>query len=282
MTVKYTKSILILSITTALIFIYSCSSDTPSMPPTPVIDGWFDSDGHPVVIFTVTISPEGESGTLDDKMVQWGRVAITDGSDTAVMTSGLAEGLFPPHRYYTTSIIGEPGKTYTIIADYRTMHATATAFMPHPTPIDSISMRPVEGNDTLRSLDLHFTAPEDVPAYYYVTVSNADNDSRALPAMLGNTAALIAGEHIQIPIFMPKDRINTEHYEAQPVVGDRLTINLNRVEKPVYDFWRDFDNMIMFGNSQFISSTASLSSNINGGFGIWSPQGSSSIRVAVK
>ncbi len=266
----------------AAIVICGCANDTPSMPPTPVIDGWFDSDGHPVVIFTVTISPESESGTLDDKMIQWGRVAITDGADTTVMTSGLDNSLFPPHRYYTTDIIGQPGKTYTLIADYRSMHATATAFMPMPTPIDSIAAKAVEENDTLRSLTLHFTAPEDVPAYYYVTVKREGDGGRALPAMLGNVEATVAGEHIQIPIFMPKDRINSEHYEAQPAVGDKLIINLNRVEYSVYSFWRDFDNMTMFGNSQFISSNASLSSNITGGLGIWSPQGVSSIKIEVK
>lgn len=269
-------------LTTVISLFHGCSSDTPSMPVSPVIEGWFDSDGHPVVMFTTTVSPDNKSGTFDDKMIQWGRVAISDGTVETVLTGGVSDDFFPPHRYYTTEIKGTPGKTYTLTADYRDMHVTSTATMPFPTSIDSITIAPIESNDTLRAVTLHLTAPTDVPAYYYLTVSRYGDNTRALPSMLGNAVATIAGEHIEIPVMLPKNRLDINQYIAQPAVGDRLIINLNRVEEPIYDFWRDFDNMIMFGNSQFVSNDNSLRSNIVGGFGVWSPQGTSTARVEIK
>lgn len=272
----------LLGISLLTLLLAGCEGYRPSQPGMeyPVIEGWIDSDGHPVVMFTTTITP-GSDSELEDRMVQWGRVRVTDGHDTVTLVSGISHDYFPPHRYYTIDMTGEPGRTYTVMAEYRSMRATATAVMPAPTPIDSITAAPVEGSDTLRALALHFTAPEDSPAWYYVTVKEPGT-GRALPAMLGTVETDEPGAHVTMPVFMPRNRLSTDTYVANPAVGEELTVSLHRVSREVYTFWRGFDDMVMFGNSQFISSADALVSNVSGGYGIWSVRGTSTLNIKVE
>ena len=96
-----------------------CDDDgTDGIPVLPVIEGWIDSDGYPVVMFTASVTSDEAAASLIDKMIVWGKVTISDGSRTVVMTGSLADGYFPPYRYYTFDMKGEPGRTYTVVADY--------------------------------------------------------------------------------------------------------------------------------------------------------------------
>lgn len=249
--------------------------------PSGVIDGWFCSNGYPVVIFTESIIPE-QNGSLRDKLIQWGKVTISDGDREIVMTGGANSMMFPPYRYYTYEMKGVPGTTYTITAEYKNLKVRSRCTMPFPTPIDSIVIKPIEGNDTLNTGVLYYTAPDDCPAYYYLTMSDGNIKSRPYPTLMGSSMAEEPGKSMSIPVFMPKIRIDSVDYIPQLRKGMEASIHLNRVSKEVYDFWMAYDNMLTFGNNQFISSTESLPSNIEGGLGIWSVQGTSSRRFRVE
>lgn len=74
-----------------LLMLAAC--DTPadySLDPQPVIEGWIDSDGYPNVIFTVAYSPEETDVSVADKLIRWGKVTVSDGSDTVVLTGGMS------------------------------------------------------------------------------------------------------------------------------------------------------------------------------------------------
>ncbi len=129
------NAIKLIFITLALFpLIAGCAvEESPEVPVVPVIEGWIDSDGYPVVMFTASIIPDEAGVPLADKMLRWAKVTISDGENTVVMTGGPSDKYFPPFRYYTFDIKGKPGATYRIVADYKDLHAEAICTMPQPT-----------------------------------------------------------------------------------------------------------------------------------------------------
>lgn len=274
----------------ALIYLFSfllltaggCAEDLPPSRPEAVLEGWIDSDGFPVVLFTSSVAPSSDGGTLADVMIRWGKVTISDGENTVIMTGGPSDRYMPPFRYYTFDMRGIPGHTYTITAEYNDLHATATCTMPSPTPIDRLEIKPVEGSDSLRAATIHFTAPEDCPAYYCVRVRDLSKPSRPMPAMMGIAKAAEPGAMMQLPVFHSKTHLSDDPFVPQLKQGERLRVELCRITKDVYEFWRIYDDAVMFGGSQFVGGHESLPSNVEGGLGVWSAQGTSSVDIEVE
>ncbi|MDE5660868.1 MAG: DUF4249 domain-containing protein [Muribaculaceae bacterium] len=267
----------------AVMVLAGCSGDEPDMrADVPVIEAWIDSGGHPAVMFTSAITPDPEGGDLMDKMIRWGKVTISDGEREVIMTGARSTDHIPPYRYFTAEMLGEPHKTYRITADYKSMHAESVCYMYEPTPIDDITFTADSDNDTLRSTTLHFTAPADVPAYYYLTIRNSESTAGSLPALMGCKEATVAGEHVTIPVFNSKQNYKGEHFVAQLRVGQSAVVSLHRVPKEVYEFWRAYDDAVMFSENMLLGSNASLPTNIRGGLGVFSARATSSKFITVK
>lgn len=264
---------------TALLFLVasalsSCIREPALLGVMPVIDGWIDSEGYPVVVFTASLQPGENDQKVADKVIVWGKVTVSDGTDTVILTGGPDSDYFPPYKYYSFRMRGTPGKTYRLTAEYEDFYAEATCTMPFPTPIDSVSLRPIEGEDSLRSALLHFTSPSDVPAYYYVTMRERGKGSRAWPTLMGAVKATEPGKAMSVPVFHPKNQLDTAEYVPQLKVTEELEINLCRVTEDVYEFWDAYNNAVLFGGSTFIvKDNGDLGGNVNGGFGVWSVQG---------
>lgn len=269
--------------TLCLGFAGACSESEPESPVRPVIEGWIDSDGYPIVQFTASFVPGHDEQSLADKVLQFGKVTISDGDTCVTLVGGPLSSYFPPYRYYTYAMTGQPGKTYEIVAEYDGLRARAVCTMPEPTPIDKILFEPIEGSDSLRAASLVFTAPDQCPAYYGVTIRKAERGQRPYPAMMGTVVATRPGERMEVPVFNPKNMLleSGTDFVPQLKIGQEIVVSLCRFTPEVYDFWKGFDEITMFGGSQFVS-TSSLTGNIEGGYGIWSAQGTSSHYVVVK
>ena len=248
-----------------------------------VIEAWIDSDDFPVAILTEAFNPE-TSSNVSDLMVRWGRVVISDGEDSVVLTGSVSKEFFPPFRYFNYRMEGKPGRTYTVTADYQGMHLEATSTMLRPTPIDSVIIKPIEGEDSIRNATLYFTAPSDCPAYYYLKVKRNIDHVVTQPGlgMFSTTEVLEPGKKVSIPVFNPKNSVDSIVYISNLIVGENIEVSLCRVEKDVYEFWRDYDNYTMFGVSQFVSGQGSVKGNVSGGFGIFSVQAVSRVNIDVE
>ncbi|MDE5552082.1 MAG: DUF4249 domain-containing protein, partial [Muribaculaceae bacterium] len=245
----------------------SCDrDDISSSPPQLVMEAMIDSDGFPIVFLTASVTPDVE-GSIRDKVITSAKVTISDGIREVVMTASAKRDYLPPFRYYTFEMRGEPGRTYTVTATYSGQTITARAEMPRPTAIDSVVVRPTDV-DSLRSATLYFTAPQDTPAYYYLTMSNPRQyGGQRLPCMLGSIRTVTPGETISLPVLKPRLRMDSTKYISHLLVGETVDVELNRVTRDVYEFWRAFDNMVDFSASPFITTDESLPGNVEGGLG---------------
>ncbi len=275
-------SVQLLMIVLTGIFISGCNSDDEIFSTDrPVIDGWISSDSNPVVIFTSSFSGKDDN-ILSDKIIKYGKVTISDGEKEIILTAGAAKNYFPPFRYYNYEMKGIPGKTYKVTAEYKGMKAEADGYMFPATPIDSIEIKKIGSNDSLRAVTLYFTSPEDVPAYYYVTLQEGKRNSRPLPAMLGTIKVDNKKDKVSIPIFRPHTKVDSLMYVAYLREGESWIINLNRVDEKTYRFWRDYDNSVSLGNSPFLSNQNHIEGNVKGGYGIFSVQGTASLPLKIK
>ena len=235
-----------------------------------VVEGVISTGGYPVVTLSRSITPSGGGGALEDALVRWGKVTISDGDTTVILTGGPDSSQLPPYSYYSYGIRGEAGRTYVMEAEYGENRVRSISRMMSPTPVDSINVSRIEGNDTLRRAVLWFTAPDDCPAYYVVRLRKSRSKMHLMPCLFGTVAATQPGVAASVPVFMPKMKFAEGHYDSDLHVGDTLEIALSRVERDVYDFWRAYSNVVVSSSgADFLGAPPNLPGNITGGYGIW-------------
>lgn len=280
---QYKIPLSVLSIAVLLTAITSCRTDMPTIASKAVIEGYLDSDGYPEVFFTASLSPDEKGAKISDKIIRWGVVKIYDDDKEYILTGGPLRNNIPPYHYYSVDFRGIPGHEYRVTAEYEDMYAEAVCRMPQPTAIDNISFRPVEGIDSLRSCTLQFIAPEDCPAYYVVRITDYDKDAATSVATMSATVAENPGEVVNIPLQLKRNNTSSEGIKSPLfVVGQHLEMHLCRVSREVYEFWKSYDEYLMFSGSAFLKSSKDLEGNVAGGYGVWSAQGVCSQIITVE
>lgn len=81
----------------------------PSSAPQLVIEGWIENGMNPVVMITTTVPVNSEVKDVEqlkDYIVTWGKVTISDGQDTVIMTGKADKRYFPPYIYTTSRMKG--------------------------------------------------------------------------------------------------------------------------------------------------------------------------------
>ena len=103
-----------------------------------VVEGWIENEGYPVVILSRSV-PISEDYTpmdeLDQYLLRWAKVTVSDGQNSVVLTRKYDSGYFPPYIYTTGRLKGRAGKSYTLTVEYRDYYATATTTIPPLTPV---------------------------------------------------------------------------------------------------------------------------------------------------
>lgn len=261
-------------------------TDAPS-PALMVVEGYLDSGGYPRVHITTSVIPTKHEQPITDSFIRWGKVTVSDGDTTIILTGAPDYNEFPPFVYRTYEMWGQPGKRYTITAEYKNLSVSSTATMLSPTPIDSIEFAPIAHSDSLCATFLHFTTAADVPAYYVIQTRSITHGTAFRPSMLGAFVAQSPQTHFRMQVYRAEsdiDELYTEHPEGLTscfIEGEQIAVKLCRVPKEIYDFWNAFNNNALFGDNRFVSGYTRLPSNVAGGYGVWSVQASSTIAATV-
>lgn len=249
----------------------SCTDEPPAAEPRLVVEGWIDSDGYPVVILTSTAIPSQDGGDLMDNMIRWGKVSISDGTETVILTGGPDNQYFPPYTYRTYRMQGRVGKTYTIEAEYADMKCHASSTLLPPPAIDSITLHPIEDNPPFYAATLYMTSTGE--GCYRIFTRVLNSETRHYPALMGTFRTGAAGERVSIPVFRGKHATDTVKFAPQFLPGEVVDVMVCHIDPAAYDFWTDYDNTVTFGGGMFSGTPDGLRSNITGGYGLWSARG---------
>lgn len=266
-------------------FLWSCNGDIePPASQQIVVEGWIEEGGHPVVILSFTIPLDEEYTSLDSidqYLIRWGRVSVSDGENTVVLSGKYDKGYFPPYIYTSTSITGQAGKTYTLRADYKNYHATAQTTIPKSVPIDRVYSVPVGNSDTLRTVHAVFR-PEGGEQYFKLFTRSEMNDQQYLSSSLGILDATTLSNPADVPVYRGMKVTNQEHYDSHYVVGDTVIVKLCTLDRQSYDYWKDWGDAEEFSANPLFNVMRNPRSNIQGGVGYWCGYGKSQKVIIVK
>lgn len=264
--------------------VWSCVRDEEE-PPSPelVIEGWIEDGGYPVVYIGECRPPEeSDEISLKDYVVRWGKVSISDGTRTIVLTGSYTSEKYRPYRYDSYDMKGEAGKTYYLEAEYRGRTVTAKTTIPVPVAIDSL--RAVQsGNDTLYHVKAYFRDAPQTDDYYVLFSRRRHKDPGFLLSFMGVVSDEVTSEYVAADVYRGSsilsamDKESTIYFSS----GDTVQVKLCHTDRDSYLFWNSFSNLQNLSSNMFFPYTDNPESNVVGGKGYWCGYGSRTLTIVI-
>ena len=239
-----------------------------------VVEGWIDAGGYPVVMLSQILPVTGHVVTdedIRDCIIAMGKVTISDGEKSIVLTGKKSDKYFPPYIYTTSKMRGEEGKTYYLTAEYKDFYATAQTTIPPKAKIEKIITKKENGSYSISAVIND--NPEEKNYYkFFVQLVGRDN------CYLSSNFAIIDDKNYTFPCTVPIDlgRSSFNSKETNKHImseKDILMIKVAQIDNAMYNFWDDYKNIIELGINPFFRYSNSIRSNISGGSGYWAGYG---------
>jgi hypothetical protein len=281
------KSACCVIILLATIIICACSDDyiAESNGEELIVEGWIKEGESPVVMLTTSIEVDMNAHSIDDlynHIGSWGRVVVSDGEKSVVLTGQYDFDYYPPYIYTTTDIKGETGKVYTLDVVYNKHHAMASTTIPPSVKVDSITQTRVENNDTLWTLQAHFTAPGG-KCYYSLFDKIGANEQQFIKCDVGtfdNSAVnpdMTKPMRVTYPVYRTKTLDDYYGVTEYFVEGDTVCVELCTMDSTSFNIWQDYQNIISLSGNMFVPYSRSIRTNVTGGHGYWCGYGKSQL-----
>ena len=262
-----------------LLVLAGCSDAViPYYPPHLVIEGWIEAGRSPVVMVTTSVPVTDEKrdiSSLEENMVRWATVSVSDGENEVFLTGQYDKDYFPPYIYTSSWITGEVGKTYRLKVKYSGRAVEAETVIPAPHALEYV--RPEKISDENYVISVGLKDNETTKDYYKSFVKVAGKDSVFRSAFLGlvDDAVLQDGiNDMQIfngfaPSGLEKD---VQMYFKE---GEKVALRFCTLGQDAFQYWTDFDDVASLSRNPFFPVTKKIRSNIKGGLGYWAGYGSS-------
>lgn len=263
----------------------SCTSDyIIHEEPQLVVEGWIESGDYPHVIVSTTLPISEEHKDMDEIsncLIRWAKVSVSDGEREVILTGFPDRSIMPPYIYRTTEMKGEVGKTYTLRVEYKDFVATAVTTIREAVPIKSIKHNRVAGSEDRYTLMLSFDDPEPKGNYYKLFSSPDINGRQFFSTYLGLVSDEVTGRNVDVEVYPGHSLMEIEDYDLFFNKGDTVCVKLCTIDKPSYDFWRDYGDMLSFGRNFLLPYTNTIRTNMNGAYGYWCGYGTDSKVVII-
>ena len=276
---KYTILLII------LISLFSCESDdTIQVQPQLVVEGWIDSDGFPVVILTTTapIDEHKQSiSSLEDYVVKWAKVTVSDGEQEVVLTGKVDKDYFPSFIYTTGQMRGFAGKTYKLRVEYDDYYAEAETTIPQKIEVDSFKVARLGKDSQYYGLHAYFEDNPSEKNYYKFFVYTSSSPYRSFTsARLGLiNDEVITGTTICAPIHRDHSITEWDDYEQNFTFAEIVRVKIAQIDSIGYQFWKSYEEASTLSRNPLFPTTKSLRSNVNGALGYWLGYGSSKYTI---
>ena len=263
--------------------------ELPVSAPQIVVEGWIEDGGFPVVMLTTTVPINENVTDVDDLsrfVINWGKVTITYGRDSVVLTGKKDDNYFPPYIYTTTSFTGKAGGTYKIIVEYSGRTVTAETTIPAPKPLEYLKVtRSREEADKFYLVGgvKDNDASKD---YYKFFIMIAGKDRSYISSFMGLTddATLDGKENAEGIAELPINNGSRSSEDKMfPSFGakDKVKVRFSTLDRTSWEYWNDFEEVQSLSRNPFFPSSTSIRSNIKGGLGYWAGYGSCTYHVSI-
>lgn len=270
-----------------ILFLGACQKEFLSSPEEIVVEGWIESDASPVVILTKTISvttnkEADEEGTI---VLPWGKVEVSDGVDTVVLTGGKDKGetYFPPYIYTTSRMKGVPGRTYYLTVEYGGRVATAQTTIPMPDSLVALAVSPCEETDSMYQITAYYDDNSETKDYYLFMTRIFNRERHYYPAFLGAIDDEQLTLHNQQIVQPGMHILTSENKKYRPYFHekDSVLIKFAKIDSTTYEIHKAYNEMVSLTNNPIFSSDISMPTNIQGGLGYWCGYGVTKYNVVI-
>ncbi|NPD92626.1 DUF4249 family protein [Xylanibacter muris] len=246
-----------------------------------VIEGWIDAGDFPVVKVSRSIRLAGDGihlSDLEEYVDRWARVTVSDGERECVLVGRYDKKMFPPFVYTTSEMRGKPGHKYRITVEaFGDMKAEAVTDIPMDIPsVDSFSVEPVAGNDTLCRL-YAYTRYRD-KCRFFVRVRGKDTDM--FPSYMCLYDSVMIGADGKVPVNKGSTNVEKDR-KSLFCYGDTVEIKIASLDNQSYRFWRDFEDMLSLSRNPLFPISKNLHSNVDGALGYWFGYGARYYKVVL-
>lgn len=265
----------------AVICLAACSREPVKEPDQLVVEGWIEAGEAPVVYLTTSLAISREDASLsslNDHIVKWAKVTLSDGDDEVVLTGMASKRFLPPYAYTTGRMIGKAGKTYTLTVDYGEVHATASATIPEPRALDSIGTVDFTGSDGGSLVEARFTPAAG--EYYNFFTRIEKLDSTYLPAPLGYLDSSLLGSSATVRIQPGGSYMRTEERVAFRS-GETVDIKFCTMSADTYRLWSVFGEQNTISHVPVFTLDINLPGNVEGALGYFAGYGSTVYKVEI-
>ena len=268
-----------------ILLFFGCSDvELPISDPVLVVDGWIENGKNPIVLVTTSVPVRdtlGDEEDLKKYVVTWTKVTVSDGEREVTLTGMKNDDYYPPYIYTTSSLIGEPGKTYTLkVEEYNGRGVTAETTIPEPVPLENLKVRRSTNEKDKYYLTGELRDNPETKDYYKVFIKKSRKDSIYLPSFLGLIDDEILNNEVDEIAINNAVNIIEQNQGTLFSADDFIFVRFSTINEAAHNYWSDFDNVTMSQNPLFPASSR-IRSNIIGGLGHWTGYGSTNYRISI-
>lgn len=254
-----------------------------------VVEGWIDEGKHPIVMvhksYSLHTNNAPDSTTLidviADQMVLFGKVAISDGIDTVVLTGKVDTNYMPPYIYTTVFMRGEAGKTYHLLATDHGFEVSATTTIPYEKPVvDSFAVKHQTGEiyPQLIAYASQLTIGEH---YVVMTKTNPRGQYKICP--LGVFEADKPQRNIDVKYYSVGELDLTNMTEQTDSTRyDTIYVKLAHIGDTEYQIFDSFIAQSITQGIFFMETHSNIETNIRNGNGYWCGMAANEYRVIMQ
>ena len=269
-----------------LLLVLSACTDAviPYSSPQIVVEGWIEDGGAPVVIVTTSVpvsSEKQELSSLEDNVVRWATVSVSDGEKEVFLTGKKNDDYFPPYIYTTAMLTGEVGKTYKLKVKYSGLTVESETVIP---PTRELEYLRVEESDGKYVLMAGLEDNRQTKDYYKFFIRVYGRDSVFASSFPGLIDDEILSDGLNEISIRNTYAVSTVQKDSAVFFnrGDRVGVKFSAMNKEGYEYWEDFDDVASLSVNPLFPVTKKIRSNIKGGLGYWIGYGSSYYYIECK
>lgn len=257
--------------------------DLPEVEKKVVVDGAVFIGEHPSVALTYSFPYFTNFAGLDlndpneigQFIVLDAKVTISDGVFTEHLEMGFDNTKFPPLVYKADTLVGVPGRSYTLTIDVAGKTYTAVTSIPNPVALDSIRWFKEVNKDSLGTCRLYFTEPatpgniyrlfvkrQGYPAYVPIDGFSVINDQ----AYNGTQVEYPFGRpNAQSSVFTANNpQFEEDETRGYWVKGDTVYARFCSIDAISYEYIRTLEQAASISGNPF-SNPVTVKSNVTGG-----------------
>jgi len=158
-----------------------------------------------------------------------------------------------PGTYQAENLFGKAGVTYTLTVNVDEQVYTASSTMPAVVPLDSLSAtEQTFGSSKRKTIAVNYGDPENVKNYYLFKMVLND---KKVAQIFSDSDFFSDGKYIKRDLFL------SGYEDLEIESGDRVVIEMQCIDEPVYTYWRSLEQQYASGNPNDVTTPANPPSN---------------------